>query len=186
MQKLYCYVDESGQDTKGRLFLVSIVILERTREKLKEKLEAIEKKSKKGTRKWFHTNKERRKLYIKLIIDSGLFKNSIFYSKYNDSKAYTDLTILTTAKAVLQKAREPYTATVLVDGLGKKERHRFAAGLRRLRIKIRKVRGVRDQKDAFIRLADAIAGFICDCTEEDMSMKKMLGEAVKKNLIEKM
>lgn len=25
-QKLYCYVDETGQDTEGRLFLVSVVV----------------------------------------------------------------------------------------------------------------------------------------------------------------
>jgi len=48
MQKLYCYVDETGQDTKGRLFLVSVVIPGKERESIKEKLETIEKKSRKG------------------------------------------------------------------------------------------------------------------------------------------
>jgi hypothetical protein len=28
MRKLYCYVDESGQDTEGKIFVVSIVITE--------------------------------------------------------------------------------------------------------------------------------------------------------------
>ena len=32
MKKLYCYVDESGQDTKGGFFVVSIVVLEKERD----------------------------------------------------------------------------------------------------------------------------------------------------------
>ena len=183
MQKLYCYVDETGQDTKGRLFLVSVVIPEKEREFLKAKLETIEKKSKKGVRKWFHTNKERKEVYMKQIIESNLFKDSIFYSKYEESRAYVDLTILTTAKAVLRKAKKPYEATILVDGLGRSERYRFAAGLRRLKIKVRKVRGIRDQSDAFIRLADAIAGFVRDYLEGDKIMKELYKKAAVKSII---
>jgi hypothetical protein len=33
-QKLYCYVDETGQDTLGQFFIVSVVITEDIREKL--------------------------------------------------------------------------------------------------------------------------------------------------------
>lgn len=29
VQRLYCYVDESGQDTEGKLFLVAVVVTER-------------------------------------------------------------------------------------------------------------------------------------------------------------
>jgi hypothetical protein len=50
--------------------------------------------------------------------------------------------------------------TVIVDGLRKPERPRFPAGLRKLRIRVHKVRGARDQSDEFIRLADAVAGGI--------------------------
>jgi len=28
-QKLYCYVDETGQDTAGKIFIVSVVIIEK-------------------------------------------------------------------------------------------------------------------------------------------------------------
>ena len=41
-QKLYCYVDETGQDTEGRLFLVSVVITEQEREEFARELEQIE------------------------------------------------------------------------------------------------------------------------------------------------
>lgn len=183
MQKLYCYVDESGQDTEGKLFLVSVVIQEKEREELRKDLERIERESKKGIRKWFRTNKERRMSYIERVIKGGLFKHSIFYSKYEQTQAYTDLTILTTAKAILQKVKMNYSATILVDGLGRKERQRFAAGLRRLRIKVRKVRGIRDQSDAFIRLADAIAGFVRDYLEGDKATKKLYEDAIERGIV---
>lgn len=52
MQKLYAYVDESGQDTKGALFVVGVVVLETERESILKELEQIEEKSGKRVRKW--------------------------------------------------------------------------------------------------------------------------------------
>ena len=40
-KKLYAYVDESGQDTKGLVFVVSVLILEKEREEISEELEKI-------------------------------------------------------------------------------------------------------------------------------------------------
>jgi len=183
-QKIYCYVDESGQDTKGKLFLVSVVITDENREKLTLELKQIEEESGKGSRKWFNTNKKRRQLYIEKIIGSNLFKSKIFYSKYDDSKSYVDLTILTTAKAVLYKTGDAYQATILVDGLKKTERFRFAAGLRKLKIKVHKVRSVNDKNDSLIRLADAIVGFIRDYIEGDPHMEKLYKKSVGKKIIQ--
>jgi len=183
MQKLYCYVDETGQDTKGKFFLVTVVILKKEQEIIKEKLEEIEKKSRKGIRKWFHTGQKRRENYLQQIIQSNLFKESIFYSKY-ENNAYMDLTVLTTAKAILQKAKKPYQATILVDGLKKSERYGFSAGLRKLKIHVRKVRGVKDESEPLIRLADAMAGFLRDYLEGQNYVKKLYQEAIRKNIIE--
>ena len=47
-KKLYCYVDETGQDTKGRFFLVAIVITGEEREELIKELEKIEATAKKA------------------------------------------------------------------------------------------------------------------------------------------
>jgi hypothetical protein len=73
-----------------------------------------------------------------------------------------DLTILSVAKAVNTHIEKPYAATVYVDGLQRTEEHRFARGLRKLRISVRKVRGMKDEGDVFIRLADALGGFVRD------------------------
>jgi hypothetical protein len=85
--------------------------------------------------------------------------------------------IFSTGKALHARATAPLSATVVVDGLGRPERHRFAAGLRKLGIAVRKVRGARDQSDELIRLADAIAGFVRDSLAGSGTMRRLFAEA---------
>lgn len=50
--KLYCYIDETGQDNFGRLFIVAVVITGKKREDLRYLLRHIETTSEKGRHKW--------------------------------------------------------------------------------------------------------------------------------------
>ncbi len=182
MKKLYCYVDETGQDTKGKLFLVSVVVVDSKRDELRNKLKHIENLSKKN-KKWAKANYNQKIKYLELVANDKSFANSIFYSKYSDTCAYVDLTILTTAKVILNKADSLYRATIFIDGLKRTERNIFAAGLRRLKIKVQKVRGIRDQSDEFIRLADSIAGFVRDSLEHNKVMRSLYEIAEKNGII---
>lgn len=165
-QRLYCYVDESGQDTKGALFLVSVIIAEQEREQLANELEEIERDTRKGLSKWNKTSFARRLAYMRAVLSRQSFAGKIFYAHYANSQAYIELTIYTTAKAILYKSAErAYQATITVDGLSEVEIKRFSKGLRQLSIKVRKVRGARDESAALIRLADAVAGFVRDQIE---------------------
>ena len=47
-QKLYAYVDESGQDTEGRFFVVSVVLFGTDRDTVLARLEALEARTGKG------------------------------------------------------------------------------------------------------------------------------------------
>ena len=183
-QKLYCYVDETGQDTKGAMFLVVVVITAEDPDALRTALERIEQVSAKGARKWFKTNRERRVAYIREIVQSGLFTHDICFSAYENTLEYLNLTVLTTAKTILARAHDPYEATIFIDGLSKTERRIVADGLRKLRVKVRKVRGVKDEADALIRLADAIAGFVRDCHEGDQELQPLLTQALQAKIIE--
>lgn len=68
MQKLYCYIDESGQDTKGILFVVSILVLEHERDILLKDLEDVEQKSNKRNVKWHKARPQFRQAYIELLL----------------------------------------------------------------------------------------------------------------------
>jgi len=132
-QKIYCYVNETGQDTEGMLFLVSIIITDNERDILREKLKEIERSSGKRTKRRTEAGRRQQEAYIKQVINSKDFIGRIYYSYYQNTKAYIDLTILSTAKAVHDKAKKPYEATVFVDGLRRPERLYFGTGLRKLK-----------------------------------------------------
>lgn len=184
--KLYCYVDETGQDTGGRLFIVAVILTRDQRDGLRSILQRIERTSKKRQLKWTDTAREQRIAYIQAVIEKPAFKGLVNYSRYTDTKTYVDLTILSVAKAIhakTDKTEVPYEANIFVDGMKRSEQHRFAAGVRKLGVKVRKARGLRDQSDEFIRLADAITGFTRDALEDEPDMKKLLKSAVKAGII---
>jgi len=182
-QKLYCYVDETGQDTEGRLFLVSVVVTEQEQEEFARELERIEAESGKRHIKWHKSSVTRKIAYIKAVLACPVFQRTIYFSHYTNSKAYVDLTVYTTAKAILQRARAEYKATVIVDGLSGAEVRHFASELRKLHIRIRKVRGARDEAEPGIRLADAFAGFIRDALEEEEYAQELYQEARKRGFV---
>jgi hypothetical protein len=166
-EKLYCYVDESGQDTKGDLFLVALVITGKERDELLKEAERIEEQSGKKLSKCRKTETSRKLTYLRSILSSQLFSGKLFFARYTKTKgAYLDLMALSTARAILDRAAEKYSATVIVDGLRQKEAWRFGHILRSLRVSVKKVRGVKDESNALIRLADALAGFVRDYLEQ--------------------
>lgn len=184
-QKLYCYVDETGQDTSGEFFLVSVIIVGNERDELRATLDAIEKRSGKGIKKWTKATRKQRFAYMQEIVNDKRFAHHISFSHYTQSRSYVDMTILSTAKAILAIAHDAYETIVYVDGMHRKEQRAFAAGLRKLRVRVRLVRGLTDQADEFIRLADAVAGFLRDSMEGDEEMRTLHDRATRNGVINK-
>ena len=106
-----------------------------------------------------------------------IFQRTIYFAHYTNSKAYVDLTVYTTAKAILQRAKDDYKATVIVDGLSGSQVRHFSNELRKLHIHIRKVRGAKDETEPGIRLADAFAGFLRDVQEGKDYAQELFQEA---------
>lgn len=164
--KLYCYVDETGQDTKGKYFIVSVVITQDDREQLVELLADLEQITGKKATKWHKTAKEIKQHFIEQLFQHPLLQRKIFYSSYENTAAYQELTVLTVAAAIhATKRLEEYKASIFIDGLQKPEVAVVSTKLRRIGIRTEKVRGVRDESHALIRLADAMAGFIREYKE---------------------
>jgi hypothetical protein len=74
MQKFFCYVDETGQDTRGELFIVAVVIADQERDQLRQACEDIERGSRKGQRKWIKTKYSRRRAYIRQVLERPIFE----------------------------------------------------------------------------------------------------------------
>ena len=163
-QKLYCYVDESGQDTEGRFFLVAVVITGNSRDELQQKLEEIEHRTRKGRVKWHRTGLSRRLVYIRSILDLPEMFGALDFAQYANSKAYLDLTVDAIA-GVMERQPAYDRLSVIVDGLLPGEIAKFKLRLNERRVHARKIVGVRDESDPLIRLADALAGFVRDALE---------------------
>jgi hypothetical protein len=165
-EKLYCYIDETGQDTKGRLFVVSVVVAKRDRDELVGVLEQLERDSGKGYVKWRKAKRVFKYDYIERVLRHQLFAGKIFYRVTERTQAYHQVTLNAIAATVRQATpQDKYKASVFIDGLPRGEARAVGTDLRKAGIATEKVRGVRDETNALIRLADAVAGVIRDGIE---------------------
>ena len=188
MHKFYCYIDETGQDTEGRFFLVAVVIAEKEqRDNLERQLEKIEQSSRKGKVRWKKTSLQGRLAYLTGVLSVDSLRENLFYACYQDRKDYGHLTTLTIAQAVLYKVKEKedYQVIVYVHKANKEERKRISAGLGRENIKKKRVRGMREGSSALIRLADALAGFLRDYEEGQTYTRDLFRRFSNRHLIVK-
>jgi hypothetical protein len=177
-QKLFCYVDETGQDTAGRLFVVSVVLASHDREPLRRSLGAIECASGKGQVKWHRSKRPAREAYTRSVLAVPALHGRLFYDAYPNTRNYPVKTVLTVARTVILAGGDDCKTTVFVDGLRKSQYHWFGVELRHLGIKISKVRGVhRDEADALMRLADAVCGFVRAALEGETPYAALLAAA---------
>ena len=168
LKKLYCYVDETGQDTKGKLFIISVVVTGSERDELIRACEKFEDKSGKGRVKWRKSSYESRLEYLSLIIADKRFKKTLRYEIFRGTKLYDAATIEGIVDAInWRKPSNKFTTLIYIDGLAKTKRHDYGAMLRHLGLPTRKVQGIRkDENNALIRLADAVSGFIRDVVDD--------------------
>lgn len=174
-KRLYCYVDESGQDTAGDFFVVSILVTGDERDALLKQLLEIERQSKKRNIKWHKANYRYRLAYIDLLTKLPILEGKIFYEIYDEGKDYLAYTSDATAKTLRHKRADAFT--IYIDGYREAELTNFKRHLRPSVKVPTQIRGVkRDENNVFIRLVDAICGLVRDAQEDDKQAK----EAVKK------
>lgn len=182
MSKYYCYVDETGQHTLGKMFVVSIII-PFDREELEKLLLNIEKVTGKNKIKWIQTQKSRKSDYLEQIFKLLKLKGNIYFSLFENSKGYKDLTVLSVVKAVKHKKFTNNKATILIDGLNKHEIMWFSKEIRKQGLKTDKVRGIKDENSAIIRLADSICGFVFEAKSGNKEANKLLSKEIKRKTI---
>ncbi len=180
--KVYSYVDENGQDTLGRIFIVSVVVVGKEKDELLDFCELCEKESgKKGT-KWRKAGYEESLEYLRRIFRDSRLKGNIRFSVFRDTRNYDSATTIAIAKALnWDKSMQEYTTAIYMDGLTKVKRREYSRELRTLGIAIHKVQGVmKDENNSLVRLADAVAGFVRDVLDGDSGQAKKLFEQVVK------
>lgn len=167
--KISTFTDESGQDTQGKMFVVCTVCVSSEKApKLEEVLMEIEKDSGKLA-KWFEVGNLRRHKFVKLLVESNILHDlKIYYSLYENKKDYSTLVGSHIAKSVLDFVDgQKYEAKIFIDKTDKGTLSRIGREIKSFHIKYKKIRGLSDNADPFIRLVDAICGMIRDMNKKN-------------------
>src|SRR3989344_3460773 len=117
MQKLYCYVDETGQDASSEFFLVVAVVNDEDQQDFRYHLTDIEKNSKTGHRKWHKSRPQRRLEYLELILKKNIGKGNVFFRRYRKPLPYFLPVLETISGAIKEKAEFSYQAIIIIDGI---------------------------------------------------------------------
>ena len=81
-QKLFCFVDETGQDDRSDHFIVVAVVSAVDQNKLKDALERIEQQAKIGAKKWHKLRSPEREAFLELVINAQLAAGEVFFGRY--------------------------------------------------------------------------------------------------------
>ncbi len=164
------FTDESGQDTKGRLFVVSTVILLAGKsQNIETRLLEIEKESKK-IKKWTDVANKRRISYTKLLLKKKIFSDvTIYFSVYKNKLDYEALIGSHIAKAILDYVEgERYLAKIFIDRMNKSSIVKIKKEIKLLHVRYRKIRQINDKSSSLIRLADSICGLVRDLSNKNL------------------
>ncbi|MDX2043895.1 MAG: DUF3800 domain-containing protein [Acidobacteriota bacterium] len=177
-QKLVCYVDETGQDSRSECFIVVAVVSENDQSMLKEALIGLEQQSKVGAKKWHKLRSPEREAFLELALNAHLATGEIFFGRHQKPVSFFEAMIDTLSNAILSIADEVSQTTVFVDGIDKKKARELTNALREKGIKTQQVRSARDESEPLIRFADRWAGCIRGRIEGQVAASKLVIKAI--------
>ena len=165
-QRYDLYVDESGQDTRGRLFYVAVIAIEDS-DNFRQLCKSAEEISGKGNTKWGKSDKNKRLVYLRTVIQHAASGNvKLFYNVFRKTKDYDAATIEAIARSIQVLRPSGSRVYVHVDGLTKTKRGDYKTRLRKSSCSVKKVNGIRkDENEPLIQLADVIVGASRDWLE---------------------
>jgi hypothetical protein len=159
-ERLYCYVDETGQDAGTQFFAVVAVVSAEGQDRLRRKLEEIEDAAGTGHRKWHKSRSERRLRYLAIMLEAKLLPGQIFFGTYRKPTPYFFPFVETIEVDIKARASGSFTARVCIDGIDRQKAAELTNALRDRGVSLEMVRGRRDESEPLIRLADMWAGCI--------------------------
>lgn len=181
--KLYCFVDETGQDAGSKFFVVVAVLVTDQVGEFRTWLEQLEQSVRIGTVKWHKANYPYRLQFMNEFLRYG-GKNVHAYFIKTPKPVFYYLPLIDLLQQATTLHGSALTQTqVCIDGLDKISAKKITNALRTAHRSIRLVRGVRDESEPVIRLADRLAGCIRMALRGNEECKALLASATKKGLL---
>ncbi|HYF04830.1 MAG TPA: DUF3800 domain-containing protein [Patescibacteria group bacterium] len=181
VQKLYVYVDETGQDAGSDCFIVVAIITAEDQQKLKESLLELEQSTKLGEKKWHKSKALQREKFLQETVNKNIAAGEVYYSHYKKPLPFFFPLLVTVSKAIAAATNDPYQAIIYVDGIDKKKAKELTNALRLEGVKTLYVRSARDESEPMIRLADRWAGCVRASFENQPGCKQLVAEATNRN-----
>jgi hypothetical protein len=177
-KKLYCYVDETGQDDTSSVFVVVAVVSDENQDELRHSLLQIEDGARTGNRKWHKSHLTRRIKYLNVVIDKSVAAGSIFFGAYPKPLPYFFPFVDVLERAIKTRASGSYSARVYVDGIDRKKAGELTNALRMRGVTLDLVKSRRDESEPLIRLADMWAGCIRAASRGSAAEQQILKRAL--------
>jgi hypothetical protein len=185
MQRVYCFVDESGQDTLGKSFYIAVVIINNEFvEIVRSNLQMIEGLTGKGSSKWRKGNVNIRKEYLLKARELIRSKGKVYFSVFHNTKEYVSLTSVTLIQAISYYSDiTEIEASIIIDGLNEREADKVLRLLKAIHIRYKKIRGMKDESEPILRFADSIAWLVRDADEGQEYAKDLVTGFKKKGVL---
>lgn len=165
-QKIYCYVDETGQDVDSLFYIVVGLVSAADQHQLRVQLLEIETNSRVGHGKWHKTKTERNRAYLEEVLQKGAGKGGVYFVRYKKPVHYFTPIVSLLERAIKENIKGYYQAIVYIDGIDKKNAKAVTNALRGCKIHVQAVRGARDESEPLIRLVDRWAGCVRKAYEQ--------------------
>jgi len=185
MPKLYVYVDESGLDVGAPAFIVTAVVAIDDRHDLSAICEQIERETGKHP-KWKKSTLESGLAFIVRVIDECIEQMMIYHESHVAPTDFVVATVNTIARAITlhnQHINIVANAVVFFDGLPRSKQDEVATALRKNGIIVDRVRGVDDEKEPLIRVADAICGAQRDALNGNAAAKAIIKSGARRGML---
>jgi hypothetical protein len=121
--------------------------------------------------------------YIRDVLGHAELRGRLCFATYHSTQDYLSVTVRTITLAMNRSANGEYKATVLIDGLSRSDERNVGLMLRRSGLSVQKVRGINDESEPLIRLADALCGFVRSVMEGNSTTHVLLTEALHTGVI---
>jgi len=157
-QKIYCYVDETGQDAGSKVFIVVAAVVKGKPEVVRLSLSKLERRLKIGNKKWHKSRHKDRINFISNFLEEKFNHLQIYFGRFKKPSPYFFPTFEVIQKSLEFYSQEPIEAIIYVDGQDSISAKKMTNALRSKRLHLNLVKGLRDETEVLIRLADRWAG----------------------------
>ena len=182
-KKLYCFVDETGQDAGSERFIVVAVIVTADVNEARERLEKLERSTHILNIKWHKSDYRYRIQFMEEFLRQDNQNLRIYFLKVNKLVFYYLPMVEIIRKSIFENSAPGAQAIVCIDGLDKFSAKKFTNTLRTEKLKIKLAKGARDESEALIRLADRWAGCVRMALSGNEQCKVLVARAKKKGLL---